>query len=370
MQDDTSGFPILDLSGTGRERGMTHGREFKSRVWKSIALYRKELERRGAGVEQTRAVARRFIPEIQAFDAEYLEEMQGIAEGAEVPLEDIVLVNCRTEMLWGIQQLLKQAPPADKDDGCTTLIVLPEASQDGQLIHAHNWDWREECTETGVILRIQRPQGPDILTFTEAGTLARLGLNSKGLTLTGNYLSSDRDFQQSGGTPQGLLRRKILEAETLAGAMRTLWGTRRACSTNVMLGAAEGDAVNLELAPDEIFWITPTDGILVHANHWISPPARAKLRDTGLAVTPDSIYRQRRVEASLRQAGGKISIEQIKAALADRFATPDSVLRPPRPTVLDAISATVCTTVMTPAQGLIQMARRPWIRQEFVEYTL
>src|SRR3546814_1886738 len=60
-------------------------------------------------------------------------------------------------------------------DGCTTIIVQPERTPDGTLIHAHNWDWKASCAETCVVLRVRGDGGPDILTFTEAGTLARFG---------------------------------------------------------------------------------------------------------------------------------------------------------------------------------------------------
>ena len=74
----------------------------------------------------------------------------------------------------------------------------------------------------------------------------------------------------------------------------------RACSTNVMLAHAPGEAVNLEMAPDEIFPVAPRDGILVHANHWVSPAAQVKLRDTGIAISVCTLYRQRRTEDALR----------------------------------------------------------------------
>jgi isopenicillin-N N-acyltransferase-like protein len=137
-----------------------------------------------------------------------------------------------------------------------------------------------------------------------------------------------------------------------------------------MLAHAAGEAVNLEMAPDEIFWITPEDGILVHANHWISPSARAKLRDTGIGITVDTIYRQRRVEAAVRGKGKAISVDDLKDALGDRYGWPDSVLRPPKPAPFSAISATVCTTVMRPDRGEMSIARKPWVTREFRDYTL
>ena len=76
------------------------------------------------------------------------------------------------------------------------------------MIHAQNWDWKAECAETAVVLRIRRDDGPDILTFTEAGGLARSSLNAAGVAITANYLESDCDRQEM-GVPLVFLRRKV-----------------------------------------------------------------------------------------------------------------------------------------------------------------
>jgi hypothetical protein len=49
-----------------------------------------------------------------------------------------------------------------------------------------------------VVVRILRDDGPDLLTFTEAGGLARSGFNSAGIAITANYLESDRDYRELG----------------------------------------------------------------------------------------------------------------------------------------------------------------------------
>ena len=72
------------------------------------------------------------------------------------------------------------------------------ATAAGRVIHAQNWDWKAECAETAVVLRVHRDDGPDLLTFTEAGGLARSGLNAAGIAITANYLESDRDYRQTG----------------------------------------------------------------------------------------------------------------------------------------------------------------------------
>lgn len=360
-------FPMVEIAGAPGERGVQYGRAVPGRIAASIALYQGEMLRRGVPLPRQRELARRFIPVIAACGSDYLEEMQGIADGAQVPVEDIVLINARTEMMFGSHD----APEVQAKlvEGCTGAIVLPEATSAGRLLHAHNWDWRAECADTGIVLCIRREDGPDLLTFVEAGGLARQGLNSAGLGLTGNFLQSDRDFKAP-GAPLALVRRKMLECANMAAALKVLWAHPRACSNNLMLSHADGEAINLECAPDEIFWIAPEQGMLVHANHFVSPIARVKLRDTGLATFPDSLYRDRRVRAALAPHAGAITGAHMAAALFDEFGAPDAVLRSPKPASFDSISATVATIIMEPGAGTMQVARKPYENRAFTEYRL
>ncbi|MBS0568908.1 MAG: peptidase C45 [Proteobacteria bacterium] len=365
-------FPLIDLAGTPHARGQAYGTAVPERIARSVALYRGQMQRRGVGLAEQYRLARGFMPTIEAYDSTYLEEMRGIAEGADVALEDIVIINCRTEMMFGYETLGKTEVKArcEPDDGCTGIIVMPEAARDGRLIHAHNWDWREECVDTGVVLRIRYEHSPDILVFAEAGALARHGFNSAGVAITGNFLMCERDYAEPGEAPLALLRRKLLEAHNLAGAMGQVFGKSRLCSNNLMLSHADGEAVDLECAPDEVFWMTPEDGLLVHANHWINPVARVKLTDLGIRNNSDSIYRQRRVAAALHAKRGSIGIDDITAALFDEFGKPDSVLRSPKQVSFESISATVATTIMDTAARRMWIARQPYLSRNFVEYTL
>nr|WP_254215484.1 C45 family peptidase [Burkholderia multivorans] len=368
-------FPFIKTSGTPYERGFQHGAAVPDRVKASVDLYQQQLLRRGVDMPTLDRLAEAMKPYIEKFDTALLSEMQGIADGAGVRLVDVIVINCRTEMMFGHGQIQKAAPSTDEpDDGCTGLIVLPQASATGNLMHAHNWDWREECVDTGIVIRMERTDGPDLLMFTEAGSLARHGFNSAGVSLTGNFLTSERDYRKPADVPLVLIRRKMLEAANICEAMKFLWNVDRFASNNLMLAQAQGEAVNLECAPDEIFWITPENGFVVHANHWMCPVARTKLRDLGLRANPDSIYRQRRVVdalASARSRGeGLIDWATIRAALADDFAKPDGVLRFPKPASFASISATVATTLMEPALGKMWIARKPYEAIEFAEYSL
>ena len=260
------------------------------------------------------------MPSIEKFDPTYIEEMRGIAEGANEPFAAVVLMNARTEMVAAArqEQEAKQVP-----DGCTAALALPEASADGVLLHGQNWDWRAECAETGVLLRIQRDDGPDILTFTEAGGLARSGLNSAGIGLTANALQCDRDYKCGPGVPLPFIRRKVLESAYLAQAVHTIMSTPKLGSNHMAVSHATvsggGEAFGFECAPDDTFWLAPDRGLYVHANHWIAEPARAQVKDTGLAETPCSIYRDKRVRDQLGPKRGKLTLDDFRSRLLRRL---------------------------------------------------
>ena len=199
---DYAPFPLIDLSGSPRERGRSHGKAAADRlrarrqdVRRIAAEERRRLEgarapRRGDGARRSRSSIRPMSRRCAASPR---------ARASRSPR--VMLMNARTEMVAAArrQHAAKHFP-----DGCTAALALPEASADGVLLHGQNWDWRAECAETGVVLRIRRDDGPDILTFTEAGGLARSGLNSAGIGLTANALECDRDYQRGAGRAAAL----------------------------------------------------------------------------------------------------------------------------------------------------------------------
>jgi isopenicillin-N N-acyltransferase-like protein len=357
-------FPLIELSGPPRERGRQYGTAAADRIHRSAEIYLTAFEKQRLGADRVRALVDTLIPIIARFEPAYLDEMRGIAEGAHCPLEHVVVVNARTELL--AQARLAAAEP----DGCTGAVVLPEASSGGVVLHGQNWDWRAECADTGVVLRIRQENGPELLTFTEAGGLARCGMNAAGIALTANFLGSDRDGARP-GVPLVLLRRRALETPHFALAVQAVYATPKWVSNNIMLSHAGGAALDIESAPDESFLLQPDNGLLVHANHFEHPAALAKLRDTGLATTPDSAYRAQRVRGLLAPKRGRLDMDDLKASLFDYFGSPYSVCRPPRPAASgDNLSASVMMIVMQPAAGWMEICPLPALYREFTRYTL
>jgi hypothetical protein len=362
-------FPFVTLQGAAYERGRQYGLLLAGRVRRSAQLYGGALEQLGLPKERRQAITRDYARRIGEFDASYLDEMEGIGRGADVPLEDVVMINARTEVVALARAELGILEEDDPDDGCTCALIMPERSASGSLIHGQNWDWRLECAETGVVLRVMREDGPSFVTFVEAGGLARSGFNAAGTSITANYLECERDFTQH-GVPLGAIRRKVLESEHFARAIKVVATTPKSCSNNIMIATARGFGMDFECAPDEAFPLLPEGGLLVHANHWVSPVALSKLRDTGIPYVPESYYRDWRVKQQLAGIDRPLDRQDLKAALFDDFLAPFSVCRPPRPNETNNISTTVAMIIIDSTKGFMEIAPLPALSREFLTYAL
>jgi isopenicillin-N N-acyltransferase-like protein len=363
-------FPLIEIFGPPHERGRQYGAKVSDRIRKGTSHYFSQLKDLSLDAAGIAALVRDYLPVIESFEPTYIEEMRGIAAGAEVPFEDVVLLNARTEILkLARPEIRARLTRPDEPDGCTGVVALPQATESGRLIHAQNWDWKRECAETAVVLKVRRDDGPDLMTFTEAGALGRCGFNAVGIAITANYLECDRDYRQV-GVPLALIRRKVLECEHVALAMRTVYCTKKSAANNMIVSHRDGVAIDFECAPDETFQVHPERGLLVHSNHFVSPVALSKLKDTGIANTPDTLYRNIRVRDLLEPSIGAITFDTVKTALFDDFAYPWSVCRPPRLTVTNNLSATVAIVLMEPASGLMEVAPLPALNRQFTSYRL
>jgi len=353
-------FPLIEIEGPPRDRGLSYGRQAGEQIARGLKIYSDSLARPGAS-----AAALRYLVELEAYDADLVEEIRGIAEGASQPVEAIVALNARTELTaWDSQ------PAADE---CTAALAMPERTADGVLLHGQNWDWRAACADSSIVLRIRMAEGPDILTFCEAGQLARHGLNAAGLALTANGLQTDNEFV-AGGIPSPFIRRRMLMAGSFAEAMSVLLNTPRSSSHNLMLshsgGKGRSEAINFEATPRDVFWSFPERGLISHSNHFKHPIALTKVTDIGLLRHPESLYRDKRVFEHLDADGDAITTESFERAFADDYGAPNAVCRSPSERSDGSVSATVASLIMDAGAGRLWLAPLPYEGAHYTEFRL
>jgi len=360
-------FPFIHVEGPARQRGRQYGKAAGQQVQKSLGIYTGAFNQNGLEWSQVKELARRFLTVIGEYDQDFLEEIHGIAEGAEQEVEAIVALNARTELLyWKGPENQRKAGPSDE---CTGAIALHEVTAGGRLLHGQNWDWRPECIDSAAVVRHVPDKGPAFLTFTEGGILSRCGFNSAGVAVTGNFLQSDQDFGRN-GVPIPFIRRRILTCSRFGHAVGSVIRSPRAFSSNHMISDAAGEGISLESAPEEVFWIHPEGGLLVHSNHFKSPVAKGKLKDTGVGRYPDTLYRDRRVQACLEARRGSITVQDFQAAFRDHYGQPDSVCRHAAARSGGTVIGTAASIIMDAAARRMWVAPGPACENDYTEYTL
>jgi isopenicillin-N N-acyltransferase-like protein len=368
--DQTPPVPLIHVAGSDQERGKSYGQQAGDRISAGLDIYREAFARVGMAWDEACRIAARFREKVEAYDPSMYREICAIAQGAEQPVEAIIILNARTEIIfWRDNELDAAVKPDGPQEGCTSALALPGVTADSHMLHGQNWDWNPRCATSSVVLRIENADGPDILTFVEAGQLARHGMNSAGIALTVNGLQCDLDCGNV-GTPNPLMRRRLLLSDTLAGAIDSVLNADISFSHSLSISHRGGSAVTLETTPAQSYWLQPDEGFLVHANHFKCPVARSKLTDIGLQRCPESLYRDQRVTEAMRTASGDITLDTFKAAFADTFGSPDAVLRTPKARPGGNLSGTVATILMDTTAGKMWVAPSPYKGIHFTEYSL
>ena len=316
--------PVLRLKGNPREIGRQHGEQVPHLVKDNLRFYMNLWQHMG-GVSREKILSdvEAFVPFIEEFDPELVEEMRGVAEGAGLEFREIAALNARTELTFSC---LPNALKESSAGGCTSFGLMPEVTEHGHVIIGQNWDWRAEAVHTSVILQIEQREKPNIVMHAEAGTIGHRGINSAGLGVCINYIRSELDGFRP-GVPFLIKLRGILNSSRMSLALKAVMTHVGPNSMNMVIGHQGGEIIDVENLPNDLLFVYPQDGILTHANHFESPMLR--VRDTGKSTLPDTIYRSRRLRRLLEARRGRLNVETIREALCDHFSYPDSICRHP-----------------------------------------
>ena len=309
-------FPLIVIEGTARERGLSYGSACRDRIRGTIDFYRYIFQTEG-GLAWPRALetADEFAAPIGDYDDDMLEEIRGIAEGAVVPLAEILAINARSELLF-----LLSTGGASPAGSCTCLATIPAPSEDRPVLLAQNWDWYRKTADNCVLLLIRQPPRPTILQVVEAGLVAKMGMNSAGIGLCTNALLTDG---WRIGVPFHAILRGILNAGSMAAALGAVTQARRASAGNYLIGHHGGLAMDIEASPDHVGLLRPRNGVLVHTNHFVAPnPAN---RDLMPERWPDSLVRAARVDQFCSEAQPRRDTGWIESVLADHLDHPASI---------------------------------------------
>lgn len=323
--------PLVSVSGPPTECGAAYGTLAADRIAANLDVYaRRFAVQGGLSREDVRLAGGVFRDVTREHHPRIAEVLDGVAAGAGVPREMIYALNARTELLYGA------GAPDSSDGGCTSIGVLGTHTAAGHLLLGQNWDWHPDQRDAMLVLHTIDERGHKVLTLTEAGMLAKTGLNSAGVGVCVNLLGCDRDGLRTGrpiGVPYHVLLRATLEAESLAMALRMAIRPPRNCSINLLLGQAGGagdpaggELLDVEVVPGDAGWLHPVDGVLTHANHF---ETALRVYDTIKDWGGSSLFRAARARRLLAgpAADRKVAQDDLAAVLRDHASYPMAICR-------------------------------------------
>lgn len=241
-------FPLVAIRGNARQRGLEHGRLLADRIRATVAYYLRVFRLPQAEVLR---VADHFRDTIRAFDADYAREIDAIAEGAGLDPLLIYALNARTELL--------AIPPQE----CTA-VYFQKTGLLGQ-----NWDFAAELEDLTVVMSLTNETGHQIRMLTEPGLIGKIGLNSCGIGVCLNLLSVKKPLR---GVPIHILLRAVLDSRSLDEARRRVTSAGVGTASNILVADAQGGCFDLEFTGDAAYELAPSNGTLVHTNHYLASP--------------------------------------------------------------------------------------------------
>lgn len=325
---------IFDLPSAPYACGYEHGRRAADLIHANLSLYFDRFQREARlSADEVRTRAKRYLTVIEDKDPPYAEAMRGVAEGSGAALGDVAVLNARYELIYSQYSAINQGRVMHAASGCTAFAVMPDASTDRHLWVGQNWDWFPRVQ--GLLMRVRHDDGFAIAAFTEAGIVGgKIGMNSAGLGLVINGLLSNRDDWARLRLPFHVRTWRMLHSSSLAEAAAVVTHEERSCSANFLLGQAtgHGEVVDVEAAPDATCIRRPTDGILVHTNHFVDPQALDIWQPLDDETT-STYHRAARMQELLdaRRRTGTLDATGLMNILRDHAEHPDSICHHPNP---------------------------------------
>jgi len=331
---------LLDLGDDPRDRGLAHGKAFPREIRDNVETYLARFAHAGMAAEESRRRGGEWLPRIAKIDPEYALEMEGIAQGADVPLAEIALLSVRYELSY---LAFGREDGTLKTDGCTAFAALPAVTRSGEMWIGQNWDWLARVRGRCFVMRAKRRGRPSFVCLTQAGIPGGMtGLNDAGIGVCVNGLTAPEDGRKSDGLPHHLRVRAILSSGNFAEALKPVMGTEHVGSTHFLIGHADGEAIGLEASPVHVNALHPEDGLYTHSNHFVGPKTGAGFERKHTST----LFRAKRLERMIRQGNKPLDLALARELLSDHFSHPKSICAHPDPATAEIERTTTVSSVV------------------------
>lgn len=305
--------PLVEVSGTHFDMGCQIGEARREQVRHSIENAHVLIDLSYDSLELTwegaKIQSRKYLPFAEERYPRYIEEMQGIARGANVLFDDVMVLNAMEAVTMDALHLTR----------CTSFAVNETRTADGHVLVAHNEDWLPEDENDVYVISARPKDEPPFLAMTYGGLLPNVGFNAYGIAqLIDSVYPNDSRI----GIPRLVVARAVLAARRISGAIGRTLVSHRAAGYNHLLVHESGEMYSVEVSARRFDILHGTDGYLVHTNHYFSQVMKEIESDPEELIS--SRVRYFRANRLLRQTS-QHTIKTLQAIQKDHVNLPNSI---------------------------------------------
>ena len=238
-QEMTRTLKTVSFSGSGYQLGFQHGKELKKEIGAIIVAWKKNTTKE-LGKDADLALREffeyaEFTAAIKKWTPELYEEVRGIAEGSDQPLNDVLVLNLLDEFWIYINN--------EKNHHCSSLAV---PSRNGKPAYiSQNMDLEKYTDGFQVLMRLNRTESrPEQLILTHPGLIALNGLNEAGIGVCVNTLMQLKS--SSTGLPVAFVIRHIINSTDKEKLLNFIQTVNHASGQNYVIGI-KGEIFDFEV---------------------------------------------------------------------------------------------------------------------------
>jgi len=318
-------FVCIQARGSYRELGRAVGEGARDAIHASVAFFRDNFSAMTQGrlsFAEAERLALAYAQEARRWTPRHLEELEGVAEGAGLPLSQLLVPNCGEEFTaseagQGGRRALAPGGPGGGDH-CTAVAV----AAGGRHVIGHNMDWYVVDAPNNVMFDLTVLDGTRLMGIAGAPYLLMLGMNSHGV---GNVSNSVHSNDNRVGVPNAFVRRASLEGASLETARDRGLLAARARGTNHFFADTGGRLWDVETsATASAFMDRSCSGFMAHTNHYVA----AEMAPFEAATYEESPIRLAMAEGILAEgiARGDDPVELVARALRCHDPAPEQAI--------------------------------------------
>lgn len=260
------GFPVIryEANATSLAWGEMHGALYRDAIRELVEIRRSLMAAKNPQLrgERVRRLAQQQWHLTSRYDADLAEELTGIARGAAIAVEDLVVLNNYTDFR-DIQI---------GDEGCSTVYIHRGSPMAGQT-----WDMHRSAKRFVCVLDIPAPPGDQrIRAFSVVGCVGMMGFHTGGRMIGVNNINTNG---ARAGVLWPVLVRKVLLADGLEEMEVTLQSAPVTSGHAYLVAAPQGAAfweVMPDLAERVEALLGGAEGHLFHTNHCLGEQAKKR----------------------------------------------------------------------------------------------